>query len=419
MAMDRVIEKKARPLWQWAAIAVGVLALLFFLRNLLNDASIRTFRLPQQQTTIASVQYGPFEDVTPIRGSIQPFNSVFLDAVDGGVVEEVLVEEGSFVTAGQALLQLSNTDLRLNVARNDTSITEQLNNLSNISNGLETTKLNTERQLIEIEYRIAVLERQEQRLTQLATDSLVSQEQYESIVDELAYQRKLLANTKARQSLEDRIRKDRMEQIALQVSKLEENLALSQSSFENLLVRAPISGQLTSLPVEIGENKTRGQRLGQIDVVEQYKIVAEVDEYYVTRVALDQSARFTLAGRQYEARVIKIYPEITSGTFTVDLVFEGEPPENLRRGQTLQLDLTLGSAVETLLLPLGSFIQDTGGNWVFVVDANGEYATRRDIRAGRRNNRFIEIVDGLQQGDRVITSSYSQMLDMERIQLTQ
>ncbi len=418
MTMDRVIEKKARPLWQWAAIAVALGALLWFLWGMLGDASIRTFRLPEQQTTIASVQYGPFEDVTPIRGSIQPFNSVFLDAVDGGVVEEVLVEEGSFVEAGQPLLQLSNTDLRLNVARNDTSITEQLNNLSNISNGMETTTLNTERQLIEIEYRIAVLERQEQRLKQLATDSLVSQEQYESIVDELAYQRKLLVNTQARQTLEERIRKDRMQQIALQVNKLEENLALSQSSFENLLVRAPIAGQLTSLPVEVGENKIRGQRLGQIDVVEQYKIVAQVDEYYVTRVALDQSARFTLAGRQFEARVIKIYPEVTEGTFTVDLVFEGSAPENLRRGQTLQLDLTLGSAVESLLLPLGSFIQDTGGNWVFVVASDGEYATRRDIRVGRRNNRFVEIVDGLQQGDRVITSSYSQMLTMERIQLT-
>lgn len=418
MTMDRVIQKKTRPLWQWTVITLAVAALLWFVWDLLNDASIRTFRLPEQQTTIASVQYGPFEDVTPIRGSIQPFNSVFLDAVDGGVVEEVLVEEGSFVTAGQPLLQLSNTDLRLNVARNDTSITEQLNNLSNISNGMETTTLNTQRQLIEIEYRIAVLERQEQRLKQLAIDSLVPQEQYETIVDELVYQRKLQANTKARQSLEDRIRKDRMQQIALQVNKLEENLALSQSSFENLLVRAPIAGQLTSLPVEVGENKTRGQRLGQIDVVEQYKIVAQVDEYYVTRVALDQSARFTLTGRQYEARVIKIYPEITEGTFTVDLVFEGSPPENLRRGQTLQLDLTLGGAVESLLLPLGSFIQDTGGNWVFVVASDGEYATRRDIRSGRRNNRFVEIVDGLQQGERVITSSYAQMLTMERIQLS-
>lgn len=359
--MDRVIEKKRRPLWQWILVLMVLVSGAAWLYNMLSDASIRTMRLSQQQTTIASVSYGAFEDITPIRGTIQPLNSVYLDAVDGGVVEEVLVEEGSFVVAGQPLIQLSNTDLRLNVARNDTSITEQLNNLSNISNGLETTKLSTDRQLIEIEYRLIVLERQEQRLKQLATDSLVSKEQYESIVDELNYQRKLRANTRARQTLEDRIRNDRMQQIALQVNKLEENLELSQSSFENLLVRAPISGQLTSLPIEVGENKIRGQRLGQIDVIEQFKIVAQVDEYYVTRVNSEQSAPFTLGGQQFRARVIKIYPEITDGTFTIDLVFDGAAPENIRRGQALQLDLTLGSAVESLLIPLGSYIQDTGG----------------------------------------------------------
>lgn len=416
--MDRVIEKKPRPLWHWMLALMVLVSGAAWLYNMLGEASIRTMRLPEQQTTIASVSYGAFEDITPIRGTIQPLNSVYLDAVDGGVVEQVLVEEGSFVEAGQPLIQLSNTDLRLNVARNDTSITEQLNNLSNISNGLETTKLSTDRQLIEIEYRLIVLERQEQRLKQLATDSLVSKEQYESIVDELNYQRKLRANTRARQSLEDRIRNDRMAQIALQVNKLEENLELSQSSFENLLVRAPISGQLTSLPVEIGENKIRGQRLGQIDVIEQFKIVAQVDEYYVTRVNTDQSAPFTLAGQQFQARVIKIYPEITDGTFTIDLVFDGSVPDNIRRGQTLQLDLTLGSAVESLLIPLGSYIQETGGTWVFMVDNNGEYASRRTIRTGRRNNRFIEVIDGLSTGDRIITSSYNLLLEMDRIQLS-
>jgi len=269
-----------------------------------------------------------------------------------------------------------------------------------------------------VEYRIAVLERQESRQARLADNNLVSREQYESVVDELDYQRRILENTLARQYLEDRIRVDRLAQIESQVIKLEENLKLSQGSFENLLVRAPIAGQLTSLPVDVGENKIRGERLGQIDVIDQYKVVAQVDEYYVTRVAPDQSARFTLAGQQYQARVIKVYPEISNSTFQVDLVFEGEVPDNLRRGQTLQLDLTLGNAVEALLLPLGGFLQETGGNWVFVVDSGGEYALRRDVRVGRRNNRYVEAVEGLEPGDRVITSSYSQMTQVERVQLT-
>lgn len=418
MAMDKPIEKPKRPAWKLALIAVVVIAGGWFGYRLLMDASIRTYRVPEDQLIVSTVQYGAFEDLIPIRGTIQPFNSVYLDAVNGGVVEEVFVEEGSFVEAGQPLLQLSNTNLRLSAAQNDTQITEQLNFLGNISNNLETEKLRTEREVIDIEYRITVLERQKRRFEQLVDDSLISEEEYDAVLDELEYQNKLLANSRARQALEDKIRKERMIQIATQVEKLEENLEVSQSSFESLLVRAPISGQLTSLPVEIGESKMSGERLGQIDVVDQYKVVAQIDEYYVSRVAPDQTATFTLAGREYQTRVIKVYPEITSGTFEVDLVFENGEPDNVRRGQSLQMELTLGNPVESLLLPVGGFIQDTGGNWVFVLNDTGDAAFRRDIRVGRRNNRYVEVIDGLEQGDRVITSGYGAMEDMERIQLT-
>lgn len=415
--MDKKIEKRKMPLWRVSVIALLAGLTIWFAYRLLADASIRTYAVPSEQVIISAVEYGAFEDVIPIRGTIQPLSSVFLDAMNGGAVEEVFVEEGSFVEAGQALLQLSNTNLRLDAARNDTSITEQLNLLSNITDGFETTKLNTERQIIDTEYRITVLRRQEARQGQLVADGLISQAGYDIITDELSYQEKVLENLRTRQILEERIRETRLIQIATQVEKLEENLLVSQSSFESLLIRAPIAGQLTSLPVDIGESKQSGQRLGQIDVVDQFKVVAQIDEFYVSRVATDQQANFTLAGKQYQARLLKVYPEITEGTFEVDLVFDGPAPDDIRRGQTLQMELTLGTPVETLLLSLGGFIQDTGGNWVFVVDASNEYAVRRDIRVGRRNNRFVEVVEGLLQGDRVITSSYRQMEDMERIQL--
>ena len=416
--MDRTIEKQKRPVWQWGLIATLVVAGGWIGYRFLADASIRTYRVSEDQLIVSTVQYGAFEDLIPIRGTIQPFNSVFLDAINGGTVEEIFVEEGSFVQAGDPILQLSNTNLRLSAAQNDTNITEQLNLLNNITDGFETTKLNTERQIIDTEYRITVLERQKARQERLAADGLVSDEEYEAIADELEYQQKVLANHKSRQQLEVRIRETRLKQIATQVAKLEENLQVSQSSFESLLVRAPISGQLTSLDVEIGESKQMGQRLGQIDVVDTYKVVAQVDEFYVSRVAPDQQADFTLSGSELGARVLKVYPEITDGTFEVDLVFNGRPPQGIRRGQTLQMELTLGNPVDSLLVPLGGFVQDTGGNWVFVVEAGGEYAVRRDISAGRRNNRYLEVRDGLQQGERVITSSYSQMSDMERVQLT-
>ncbi|MDD9891308.1 MAG: HlyD family efflux transporter periplasmic adaptor subunit [Gammaproteobacteria bacterium] len=419
MAMDRKIEKKKRPLWQWGLIAVLVSGAGFYLYQLLADASIRTYRVPQEQLIVSTVQFGAFEDLIPIRGTIQPFESVFLDAVIGGSVDEVFIEEGAFVEAGQPLVQLSNTATRLQAAQADAGTTEQLNFLNNLTTGFEYQKLNTERQIIDTEYRITTLERQKRRFERLVDDSLISEEEYEAIIDELAYQNKVHENLKARQIVEDRERESRLTQIATQIEMLEENLEISQTSFESLLVRAPISGQLTSFPVEIGESKQTGQRLGQIDVVDQYKIVAQIDEYYVSRVAPEQTATFSLAGQEFDARVIKVYPEITEGTFEVDLIFLGYTPDNIRRGQTLQMELTLGSPVESLLLPLGGFIQDTGGNWVFVLGEDEQFAYRRDIRVGRRNNRYVEVREGLQQGERVITSSYSQMEDMERIQLTQ
>ena len=419
MAMDRKIEKQRMPLWKLGLIGAVMIGVMFFGYQMLTDASIRTYRVPQEQLIISSVQFGAFEDLIPIRGTIQPFESVYLDAVIGGAVEEVYVEEGAFVGVGEALVQLSNTATRLSAAQADAGTTEQLNFLNNITTNFEYQKLATERQIIDTEYRIITLNRQKTRFERLVDDSLISEEEYDAIIDELAYQEKVLTNLKSRQRVENREREDRLVQIADQIDMLEQNLQISQTSFESLLVRAPISGQLTSFPVEIGESKQTGQRLGQIDVVDRYKIVAQIDEFYVSRVAPDQDASFTLTGTDYAAKVVKVYPEITQGTFEVDLVFQEAPPPNIRRGQTLQMELTLGNPVDSLLLPLGGFIQDTGGNWVFVLAEDGQYAHRRDIRVGRRNNRFVEVQDGLEQGEQVITSGYSQMEDMERIQLVQ
>lgn len=419
MAMDKTIEKPKRPLWQWALIAVFVGGGGWFVTQLLSDASIRTYRVSADQLIVSTVQYGAFEDLIPIRGTIQPFESVFLDAVIGGAVDEVFVEEGAFVVAGQPLVQLSNTQTRLSAAQADAGTTEQLNFLNNITTNFEYQKLATERQIIDTEFRITTLTRQKNRFERLVDDSLISEEEYDAVLDELAYQNQVLNNLKARQQVENAEREARVEQIGRQVQMLTENLEISQRSFESLLVKAPISGQLTSFSVEIGESKQTGQRLGQIDVVDQYKIVAQIDEFYVSRVAPGQAATFSLAGREFVTRVDKVYPEITAGTFEVDLVFEGLPPDNVRRGQTLQMELTLGNPVDSLLLPVGGFIQDTGGNWVFVLDSTGETAVRRDIQVGRRNNRFIEVRDGLQEGERVITSGYGQMEDVERVQLSQ
>lgn len=417
MAMDKPIEKKSMPLWKIGALGVVALAIAGGLYQLLADASIRTYRVPSNQLIISTVQQGTFEDLIPIRGTIQPLESVFLDAVIGGSVEEVFVEQGEFVQAGQPLVQLANTATRLSAAQADAGTTEQLNFLNNITTNFEYQKLATERQIIDTEFRIITLTRQKNRFERLVDGSLISEEEYEALLDELTYQEQVLGNLKARQQVENDERSRRQVQIEAQINMLTENLEISQASFESLLVKAPISGQLTSLDAEIGQSKQTGQRLGQIDVIDQYKIVAQIDEFYVSRVAPNQAATFTLAGREYQARVEIVYPEITAGTFEVDLIFDGMPPVNIRRGQTLQMELSLGDPIDSLLLPVGGFIQDTGGNWVFVLDSDQTTATRRDIRVGRRNNRFIEVQEGLRDGERVITSGYGQMQDMERVEL--
>jgi HlyD family secretion protein len=208
-----------------------------------------------------------------------------------------------------------------------------------------------------------------------------------------------------------------IESLESAVEQLERNLEIARSNLDNLVIKAPIAGQLTSLDAEIGESKPRGQRLGQIDDVDDFKVTALVDEFYVTRTRAGQTAEFDLSGQTHRLEVIKVYPEIRDGQFEIDLAFVEAPPANLRRGQTLQIRVALGDSSEALLLPRGGFFQDTGGNWAFVLDESGEFAFKRNLRLGRRNPEYFEVLEGLEPGDRVITSAYSSYVDMDRIQL--
>lgn len=327
--MDRPIEKKEwLGNWKVVVAALCMLGVVIFGYTLFVQRH-GAQRVNVDELTISQVTREQVSEVIPVRGSVQPLITVFLDAVDGGQVAEIYVEEGGFVEQGQPLVLLQNTDLRLNVARNDTSITEQINNLSNIANSLEMTRINTQRELLDINFRIVTLERRVSQLEQLALDGLASQEEWLSSTDELRYQQQVRANVRDRQALEDRIRNERLGQIALQMEKLEENLDVAQQSYDSLLIRAPLTGQLTSLSAVMGENKARGQRVGQIDSTGQNKIVAQVDEFYLGRVSLGQVASFSVNGRPFEARVSRIYPEVSNNSFTVGFELEGVPPQSL------------------------------------------------------------------------------------------
>jgi HlyD family secretion protein len=415
--MDRWVGRQRFTWPRLLAVSAAVIVVAGLVYLYLQSSSMRTFVIEAELVTIGTVHNGLYRDYVPIRGSVTPLNTVYLDAIEGGRVESVLVEEGGFVEAGQAILELSNTSLQLDVISREAQVSEQLNNLRNTRLAMEQNRLALRRELVEIDYQITRLNRLTERRLELVERALISRQDYEDASDELEYFHKRREVTIESQEVDERMRVAQVESLESTVQQLERNLLIARANLENLVIKAPMSGQLTSLDAEIGQSKTRGERLGQIDDIDDFKITALVDEFYVTRTRSGQVAEFELSGRTFLLEIIKVYPEIRGGEFEIDLAFVDSPPADLRRGQTLQIRVALGDSGEALLLPRGGFAQDTGGNWAFVLDSSGAWAERRGLRLGRRNPEYFEVLDGLAEGDRVITSAYSAYADMDRIEL--
>ena len=332
----------------------------------------------------------------------------------------MIVEEGAHVEAGQPLIVLSNTQLQLDVIAREAEISEQLNNLRNTELAIEQNRLKLKSDLIEIDYQITRLQRLANRYEQLEGKQFLSKTEYEDARDELEYWSNRRTVTRESQAQDEKIRLAQIEQLRNSVDQLERNLKFARANLDNLTIRAPRSGNLTSLNAELGESKSRGERLGQIDDVDRFKATALVNEFYLNRVRVGQGALLSVGGRSYDLEISKVYPEVEASQFEVDLRFIDGPPDNVRRGQTLQLRLVLGDAADdATLLPNGPFFNDTGGAWVFVLDADGTTATRREVRLGRRNPNMIEVEAGLLPGDRVVTSSYSSFIDVDRLYIEQ
>ena len=412
--MDRHIERKSkRPLYVGAGVtfAAALLLALFF-----SDGTSTSFTLDGQRIRTAEVTTGMYEDYIPLRASVEPERTVYLDAIEGGRVEAILVEEGAFVEEGQPLIDLSNTSLQLDVIAREAEVSEQLNNLRNTQLAIEQNRLKLKSDLIEIDYQITRLDRLVTRYEELQGNQFISRTEYEDSRDELEYWRNKRVVTRESQAQDEKIRIAQIEQLESSVAQLEKNLILARANLDNLLIRAPRNGQLTSLDAEIGESKARGERLGQIDDIDRFKATALVNEFYLNRVRLGQPALLEIGGREYRLEVSKVYPEVEASQFEVDLRFIGEAPDDIRRGQTLQLRLVLGDTAEqATLLANGPFFNDTGGAWVFVLDADGKVATRREVTLGRRNPNLIEVEGGLLPGDEVIISSYANFIEVDRL----
>ena len=413
--MDRPIDRRRWTPWRVVAFVAALLAVGYLGARLFAESGVRAYRINPDRVSIATVQSGTFEDFVPIRGSVAPARSIYLDAIEGGRVEAVLVEQGAFVNAGDELVRLSNTTLQLDVISREADVSEQVNNLRNTRLALEQRRLDLKSQLTDIDYNLVRLRRLLERRQELFDRKLISRQDLDEAADEFEYYQRRREITVESQQQDQRMREAQIAALEDTVAQLERNLLIARANLDNLTIRAPVDGQLTALDAEIGESKSRGERLGQIDDVSAYKVTALVDEYYVTRARRDQPATLQLAGAEYPLVVTKVYPEVRGGQFEMDLEFTDEVPPNLRRGQTLQIRLALGDAGEALLLRRGGFSQDTGGNWAFVLEPGGDFAQKRTIRLGRRNPDYYEVLEGLDAGDRVIVSGYTGFTEMDRI----
>jgi len=414
--MDRVVARKT-PLGRKLAYGAGILLAAVFVYWVVGMLlGGRSLSVNSQRVLVSEVTVGTFEDFIPLRGRLVPSSTVYLDAIEGGRVEEVLVEDGALVEAGDPIARLSNTNLQLEVLGREAAVTEQLNNMRTIELQLEQNRLSHKRNLVEIDYQITRLNRSIARQRELAQKNLVSQSTVDELQDELDYYTRRREVTLESQATDANLQEAQLKQLRASGEQLETSLAFARKNLEDLNVRAPVAGKLSGFNIEIGQSIVPGGRLGQIDDPDGYKLNAQIDEYYLGRVDLGQMATAERGRNSHELRVAKIYPQVNNGQFEVDMVFVDDP-EDVRRGQTMQVRLTLGDNSDAILIPNGSFYQETGGNWIFVVSPDGTETVRRSVRLGRRNTDFIEVLDGLEPGERVITSPYTSYVDMDRLTL--
>ncbi|MDQ3139931.1 MAG: efflux RND transporter periplasmic adaptor subunit [Pseudomonadota bacterium] len=413
--MDRMVESnRLSPRIKIAIAAAGVLlaALLFYL--LAPSANSQT--VAADRVTISTIEKGTFDDFLPLRARVTPLVSVYLDAVEGGRVEEVLVEDGAVVQKGQLLAVLSNSDLQLNLLARQTEVSREVNSMRSQELALAQTQVQDERSVIEAELAADIARRQYDVQRPLAEKGFIAGKAFRDSRDQyLSAQRRAEVLRRGR-ATNQRLQTSQLAQLRTSNAALSGSLDIARATLDALNLRAPVTGQLTAFSIQVGQSMNRGERLGQIDTSGN-KLVAQVDEFYLGRVQPGQTATAEWSGKTYRLKVAKIYPQVRNGTFEVDFHFVGAAPDDIQRGQTLQTRLTLGDPAPALLIPNGAFYNETGGAWVFVVTPDGGEAVKRPVRLGRRNAEFIEILEGLEPGERVLTSPYTGFADKDRLDL--
>ncbi|MGJ1266013.1 efflux RND transporter periplasmic adaptor subunit [Sphingobacterium spiritivorum] len=404
--MDKVIQKKT-----WTGKRLLMLAGIFLLIFLIGFSVylIRgksNLNVKAERLSIQIIKEDTFQEFIPLNGTVLPINSIFLDASVGGRVEEKYVEDGAFLKKGDPIMRLSNTDQELSLVNQETSVLNLLTQSQIAQTNAQQVSINNRNQLADVENGLKEAQRIYQLNKKLFEEKAIGSQEYQKTVNDYLYQKERMELTRKILQQDSLSTNQKVKQDRQMYERTQRALELMRKKVDDLVVRAPVDGQLTSFDSEIGQNKNSGERLGQIDVLTGFKVRADVDEHYISRIYNDLQGSINISNKTYTLRVRKVYSQVNNGRFQVDMEFVGEIPQGIRRGQTLQIKLALSDETKALLLSRGGFYQQTGGNWIFKLSEDGRTAYRTDIQLGRQNPEYYEVLKGLKPGDKVITSSY-------------
>jgi HlyD family secretion protein len=417
MGMDKVIEKKKGLRPKHIVWIVGGLAFAFLLYKVIFAESGSTFRTEKDKLTVSTVEDGLFNDYITVIGQVEPITTIYLDAIESGQIQERFIEEGSMVKKGDVILRLENRQLYQTILNSEAALAEKENYLRNTRISFETELIQSRKNILDSRYRLNRKKRTYEQNKALYNDELISKEDYLQAKEDYEYEGSMLEINKVKAKNDSMIRVTSMQSLETDLGKMRQMLVLVRERLDNLNVKAPVDGQLGMLDAEIGQRINEGQRIGQINVLDNFKINAQIDEHYIDRVVRDLPATLDRNGTNFNLKVRKVYPEVRSGQFEIDMVFDGTTPDNIRTGQSYHIKLELGESGKAILLPRGGFFQSTGGQWVFVLNENGTEATRRNIKIGKQNPQYYEVLEGLSAGEKVITSGYEMFGTNDRIVL--
>ncbi len=413
--MDKKIEKKKGITKKTIWILVGVVAVSLIFYNIVFGDKSSKLNVNLEKISIEEVEEDIFQDYIAVQGVVEPIKTIYLDAVEGGRVEEILREEGSMLKKGDAIMRLSNNNLILEISNTEAQVLRTINELRNARNFMQQQLLTSNIQILQLRKEVAQLKRSYEKNKVLFKDSHISEEDFQKSKEEYFTSRELLKLQREHHISDSIYRSVQVATLEESVANMSRNLKLAQKRLDNLNIKAPVDGELATLNPEIGEVINYGNRVGTINILDSYKLRVEIDEHYVARVERELIGECDFAGNKYTASIKKLYPEVQNGRFAVDMVFTGEVPEQIKIGQTSRIKLELGESQKAMLLPKGGFYQSTGGQWVYIIDPSGDFARKRQSSIGRQNPRYYEVLEGLNEGEEVIVSSYDNFGDADKL----